>query len=127
MAESPLAKKLQIKPGNRVLVLNAPGDFARTLGDLPADASVSSAAGGEFDLVIAFYAAKADLDAQLDKLKAAAGGKGILWIVYPKGTSKKPTDLNRDILFSHLQPEGLQGVAMVAVDQTCSALRLKKI
>ena len=51
---------------------------------------------------------------------------GLLWLCYPKGTSKVKTDVNRDILNRRLAEEyGLEGVAMVSIDDTWSAMRFK--
>lgn len=54
------------------------------------------------------------------------GNNGILWICYPKGTAKTATDLNRDNLRLHLLDKGLEAVAMIAIDDTWSAMRLKE-
>jgi hypothetical protein len=32
---TPLAKRLQVKPGHKVLAINAPKDYSHRLGDLP--------------------------------------------------------------------------------------------
>lgn len=39
MAESPLAKKLRVQPGSRILIWNAPKDYLRERGTLPQDLS----------------------------------------------------------------------------------------
>jgi hypothetical protein len=50
---------------------------------------------------------------------------GILWITYPKGTSKVKTDLNRDILWKQLKDYGFDAIAIFSVDATWSAMRFK--
>lgn len=50
---------------------------------------------------------------------------GIFWISYPKGTSKVKTDLNRDILWKLVEKHGLEGVAMVSVEEVRSALHFR--
>ena len=54
MAESSLVKKLGMKPGQKVLILNAPEDYRRLLGTLPEDVEVESSAEGSFDFVQVF-------------------------------------------------------------------------
>ncbi len=72
-----------------------------------------------------FVTSREELERQLGKLKSALSPKGLLWVTYPKGTSKVKTDVNRDIIREFAQPVGLQAVAMVSIDDTWSALRLK--
>lgn len=123
-----LAKKLQIKPGHRVLVVNGSKGFEQELGELPDGAELTNAGAGEFDNVIAFFTKKTDFDARASELKKSMGEKGILWVCYPKGTAKVETDLNRDILRNHAEDRyKLQGVSLIAVDDTWSAMRLKKV
>ena len=93
---------------------------------MPEGVSVYRSIEGEFDVVLSFFTEKADLDSQIGRLKSAMGGRGILWVSYPKGTSKKVTDLSRDILRAHLAGKGLEGVSLVALDGTWSAMRFKK-
>ncbi len=50
----------------------------------------------------------------------------MLWVTYPKGTSKVKADINRDIIREYARTIGLEAVALVSVDDTWSALRLKQ-
>ena len=72
-----------------------------------------------------FVTARKELEAQLGSLKSALQPKGLLWVTYPKGTSKVKADINRDTIAEYAKTVGLQAVAMVSVDDTWSALRLK--
>lgn len=119
-----LARKLKIKPGNKVLIINQPQNLKDLLeGD---GVTLTDKAEPDMDVVLAFFTTKAEVDRKIDPMIHAIGEKGILWVAYPKGTAKKETDLNRDILYAHLAKKSLQGVAMVAVDDTWSAMRFKK-
>ena len=51
----------------------------------------------------------------------------VLWIVYPKGTSKIKTDINRDILRITAEEFGLTTVAAIAIDEIWSALRFRPV
>lgn len=126
MEISPLAKKLRIKPGHKILLVNAPEKFIATIEHPDIFISYELEIT-EFDVIIGFYKQQSALDKDTSSLNAAMGDKGILWVCYPKGTSKVPTDLNRDILYENLLAKGLKGVAMVAIDDTWSALRVKKV
>lgn len=122
---TPLAKKLLIKPGARILVLNAPEGYGAQLEPLPEGAEVSIRPEGAFDVVQLFARNKAELEAHAPAALAALGPKGILWISYPKGSSKKQTDLTRDAGWDILAAAGLDIVAQVSIDDTWSAGRFK--
>ena len=68
-----------------------------------------------------------DLEEQLPRLKPLLAPKGLLWVTYHKGTSKQKSDINRDSIAAYALTIGLQAVAMIAVDEDWSALRLKVV
>jgi len=126
MAEKSVAEKLLIKPGYRVFVLHAPAGYEAAAGPLPAGARALTAPSGEpADLIELFVTSAAELAARLPGVKALLKPKGLLWVLYPKGTSKVKTDVNRDTIRAHAATVGWQAVALVSVDETWSALRLK--
>ena len=65
---SPLAKKLQIKPNHRVLLLSAPADFAARLEPLPDGVTLSTSTRGKqkFDVVHLFVKKAKDHGAQVN-------------------------------------------------------------
>ncbi|MDC3961786.1 YdeI/OmpD-associated family protein [Polyangium jinanense] len=122
---SPLSKKLQIKPDTRVLLLGAPDGRADLLEPLPEGASVSTAARGSFDVVVLFVEKAKELEKGGLKAISAVRQGGVLWIAYPKKSSKVETDLTRDVGWNVIEEAGWGGVAQVAIDETWSALRFK--
>lgn len=58
------------------------------------------------------------MESQLPKLKTLLKPKGLLWVSYPKGTSKVKVDINRDSIREYGQSIGLEAVALVALDDT---------
>ncbi|MBI2908153.1 MAG: hypothetical protein HYX92_10940 [Chloroflexi bacterium] len=116
-------KKLLIKPGQRVLVLNGPKGYA--LGELPEGVVLSDKPQGVFDQVHAFCRDSAEFQKLAPQAVAALAPKGILWMSYPKGSSKMTTDLNRDILWKLAGEKGLTGVSLVSIDDRWSAMRFK--
>jgi hypothetical protein len=46
-------------------------------------------------------------------------------VTYNKGTSKHKTDINRDSINAYAHSIGMEGVAMISLDEDWSALRLK--
>jgi hypothetical protein len=127
MAVSLLVKKLGIKPGFRVLIMNAPDGYAEQLEPLPPGAEVASKGKGPFDLVYLFAANQAELNRFAPKAVKAVKPLGHLWIAYPKKTSKLNTDLSRDVGWDTVHAAGWTGVAICAVDDTWSALRLRPV
>ncbi len=131
MANKTPAQKLLIKPGMSLVVANPPADFSQLLGGLPQDVQTFSvpeqplSSAQPADMVLAFIQNRQELEAQLSELQAALKPQGISWIAYHKGTSKTKTDINRDSINSYAQTIGLQGVAMISIDEDWSALRLK--
>jgi len=127
MATTPLSKKLRIQPGQRVLILNAPEGYRQELGPLPESVEIAEAAEGTFDFVHLFVKNVADLErlgpVALDVLKH----DGLLWISYPKKSSKVRTDLSRDAGWDLVTEAGLRPVTQVSVDEVWSALRFRPV
>ncbi len=121
-----LAKKLQIKPAARVLALDAPDGYLDRLA-LPDGAIADHRARGMYDVVQLFAKMQADAERRAPAATKALKPGGVLWICWPKGSSKMSTDLNRDILYRAMQAIGLQAVSNVSIDETWSALRFKPI
>lgn len=125
MAEKTLAQKLGIKPGYRLLVMNAPEGFSERLQPLPEDASLETTPGKNFDAVLVFVRSKAEIDAYAPAAAGAIRFDGLLWFAYPKRTAKIPTDIHRDVGWDALDGLGFMGIAQVAVDDTWSATRFR--
>ena len=124
MPEKSPAEKLLIKPGQRAAVLNAPEGYPAALA-VSADVDLHTALDGVFDNVLLFVRDKAQLQREAAAVCDAVKPRGILWIGYPKQTSKIKTDINRDIIWKELQETGWESVAIAALDDTWSALRLR--
>ena len=122
---TPLPKKLGIKPGHRIRLIGAPGDFAATLGELPESVEIVEDGGGApLDLVLFFTASADALRARFDALKAALAPAGMLWVAWPKKASKVPTDLTEDVVRAVALERGLVDVKVCAIDATWSGLKL---
>jgi hypothetical protein len=122
---TPLTKKLQIKPGQRILLLNPPADYLQTLGELPTGVQLVAGNGSPADLVQLFVASSQELAQHLPTALAALHPDTIFWICYPKLTAKIKSDLTRDEGWLPVGQAGYEGVAQVAIDETWSALRFK--
>jgi hypothetical protein len=118
-----LARKLQIRPGSRIALVNPPSGYAERLEPLPAGAEVVDLQPG-VDVVQVFVHDRAELERASGAFGSVRVG-GLLWVCYPKGGRKAGTDLNRDLLWEELGRAGLTGVTLVAVDDTWSAMRFR--
>ena len=122
---TPLVKKLGIKSGNRVALLNAPADYLDLLGALPADVSIDrDLAAADYDFVQAFYVRRADYEADFPRLKAAIHKDGMVWISWYKKAAKMPTDISEDVVRQVALAGGLVDVKVAAIDAQWSGLKL---
>jgi hypothetical protein len=124
-SNSPVAKKLLIKPGLKVGGVNTPPEFKEALGPLPEGAMLQEPPGSGLDVVIAFVRNAADVPKVLGDAKDAVKMDGLLWLCYLKGGTKAGTDLNRDILHAQVKGLGYEGVSLVSFTDAWSAMRFK--
>ena len=125
MAKTETYKKLRLAAGQTVLVLNAPGDYKEILGSFPDGVILTDKPGDKVDFVHLFIKNKAELEQFIDKALNAIKFDGLMWISYPKGSSKVTTDVNRDILWELLLKKGIRPVMQVSIDSTWSAIRFR--
>jgi hypothetical protein len=124
---TPLFKKLNLGEHGVIHVLNAPKSFEPELAAIK-PVTVKRAVSGPSSFAMAFVITQAELDAASSKLAAACTGDAILWMVYPKGTSKKyRCEFNRDSGWPALGAAGFEPVRMVAIDEDWSALRFRRV
>jgi hypothetical protein len=126
MSDKSIVQKLCIKSGYKFLLVNAPEGYLSQLGDLPQDTIILSDSTCEVEAIQVFVTNRVELEEQLPRLKELMAPKGMLWVTYHKGTSKVKTDIHRDSINAYAHTIGMQGVAMISIDEDWSALRLKR-
>ena len=119
-----LAKKLKLKPGARAAVVGAPEGYLERLGR-PAGTTVGTVLDGPLDWIQVFVADSAELAAVVPGITKAVAPDGLVWISYPKGSSKRQTDLTRDRGWEPLEGSDLMWLSLVSVDDTWSAFGLR--
>jgi hypothetical protein len=72
---------------------------------------VEHRAKGTFDVVQLFTKTRADAEQRAPAAAKALRPGGVLWICWPKGSSKMTTDLTRDVLYRTMLDVGLQAVS----------------
>ena len=116
-----ISDKLKIKAKNTLLTLNAPAKFKKELLGLPAGVRISDS-GKDYDQVHWFVFNKAQLEKEMSKIMKLVKPGVIVWVYYPKGTSKVQTDLTRDKGWDCLLAEGdkLTWISLISFDDTWS-------
>ncbi|HEY2075237.1 MAG TPA: hypothetical protein VGH53_02770 [Streptosporangiaceae bacterium] len=123
---TPLARKLGIGEGDEVALIGAPERFEDTLGDLPDVASLHTnlADDARYDVIVAFVTQRAELEAELPRLRTRMAPACGLWIAWPKRASRVPTDVTDQVIRDVVLPTGLVDNKVCAIDDTWSGLRL---
>jgi hypothetical protein len=122
MPESTLTKKLKLKPGLSAVVINAPDKY---LNELKHDSEISESLSGKYDWIQIFVKSKAELDKLFPKVLKLLKPDSILWISFPKGTSKIQTDLTRDKGWDVIVAANLKWINLVSVNETWSAFAVR--
>ena len=122
MPESALAKKMKLKSNLKAAVINAPEDYVETLRH---DTALSPTLRGKFDWIQIFVRNKSELDELAPKAARALRPDSMLWISFPKGSSRIQTDLTRDKGWESLQALDLKWITLVSVNETWSAFALR--
>lgn len=120
-SNTPLAKKLGIKPGSIVALVNAPPGFEKTLGALPEGASIEEGLPKRFDLAIWFVKSVDGLRRGIGRM-AAKAGRAPVWIAWPKKASGVETDLTQPLIRATGLDAGLVDYKICAIDSTWSGL-----
>jgi hypothetical protein len=124
MTDPVLIKKYGLKPGWQILVLNAPAEFVARLAELPEGAvMLDTAVPHTCNLVQLFVQDSHELARHFDTAVTALKPGGALWIAYPKKSAGVDTDLTRDEGWQQVYTAHLEGVSMIAIDDTWAAVR----
>ena len=132
---SPTAKKLRLAPGHHVAVLNSPAGYLAQLQPGPADIGTEVQPSQTYDVVQLFVSSADELRRLGPAAIRAVKPDGLLWITYPKGGQPRgATDLpatpwwtKRDVLGEITSVTGYKPVALVAIYDSYTALRFKRV
>jgi len=112
--------KLKLSGRKRLAVINAPPGY-----DLGVEAE--SKLAGKFDWIQLFVKNEAELKKTLKKTFAALEPESMLWITFPKGSSRIQTDLTRDKGWDSLKELPVKWVTLVSIDETWSAFGVRPL
>ncbi|HWF82931.1 MAG TPA: hypothetical protein VN695_20325 [Streptosporangiaceae bacterium] len=120
-------RKLGIGEGDEVVVIGAADGFVdRLTAQLNGEAVIHTDINEAqfFDVIVAFVTRRAELETELDRLRAHMAPACGLWIAWPKRASKMPTDMTENVIREIALPTGLVDNKVCAIDETWSGLRL---
>ncbi len=142
---TPLPRKLGIKEGATVVLLDAPEGFEALLDPLPggviverapatafsgsdspsADSNGASFLDGELiDVVVGFTTRRDTLARWIVDVRPALTPAGALWIAWPKRVSGLATEVDDHVVRELALPTGLVDNKVCAIDETWTGLRL---
>ncbi|HEY2705781.1 MAG TPA: DUF3052 family protein [Candidatus Dormibacteraeota bacterium] len=118
---TPLARKLGIRPGASVAVVDAPAGWA--IPELPDGVVVEAELAGAHDVVLAFLRERKLLVERLPALREAIHREGSLWIAWPRRAGGHVSDITENRLREDILPCGLVDTKVAALDEDWSGLR----
>ena len=119
---TPLARKLGIREGARLVLVGAPSGFADSLV-LPSAVQLRRQARGHLDVVVFFATRRAELVRRFPTLKRTLEPDGGLWVAWPKRASGVATDLTFEPVQKVGLANGLVDNKVAAIDDIWSGLR----
>lgn len=119
---TPLVKKLGIKPGTAVALVDSPEDFEAKLGPLPDGASLGIVGPDEGDLVIWFTMSLKALENAVGEMAKSLGPNASMWIAWPKKASGVPSDVTQSEVRALGLATGLVDYKICSIDKTWSGL-----
>ena len=123
---TPLPSKLGIGEGDEIALIVAPEWLEDSLRAVPDIASVHTdlVSDARYDVIVTFVTERAELEAELPRLRARMAPACGLWIAWPKRASGQPTDMTENVVREVALPTGLVDNKVCAIDDTWSGIRL---
>jgi len=123
MDPTAVARKLKLTAASSPVVLGASPEDLAALSQARGD--LKTATEARHDWILLYVETRAALERAIDGVAAALASPGTLWIAYPKGSSKRQTDLTRDQGWEALKGVDLMWLGLVSIDETWSAFSLR--
>ncbi len=120
---TPLVKKLGIKEAQRILLIDAPKDYAHLLAPMPAGVVFADKPTSSVDLVHLFVLQQQGLIKHLGILRKKLKPDAVVWVSWPKKSAKVATT-TEDTLRDAALPLGFVDVKVCAVTEVWSGLKL---
>ena len=121
---TPLFQKLGVKAGTTIHLIGAPPGYRKLLAPLPEGVMFATRLSAATDIVHIFSTKRAGLGKALAAVRKQMRPDAMVWVSWPKKTSRVATDLTEDIIRELALPLGLVDVKVCAVDEVWSGLKL---
>ncbi|HXC10488.1 MAG TPA: hypothetical protein VNV61_16265 [Steroidobacteraceae bacterium] len=121
---TPLVKKLGIGANACVCAKYAPDTYIKLLEPLPSGVSFHVKPSESTDVVHVFVDRKRTLLKELSALRKTLRSSAIVWVSWPKKSSKVPTDITEDTIRETALPLGFVDIKVCAVTEVWSGLKL---
>jgi hypothetical protein len=122
--------KLNFKAQPVVYVLDAPASFDAAIGEMRGVTEIRNglAKAKDITFAIAFASKQKEVDQFADSIAKSVTGDAVIWIAYPKGSSKKlKCEFNRDNGWARMGLHGFEPVRMISIDEDWTALRFRRV
>ena len=123
-SQTPLSKKLGIKKGFKIRLVNQPIYYFELFNDMPADVRVIHDKKIKKDFIHYFCEQAENLQDDIVSLRNEIVSNGMIWVSWPKKSSKVLTDVSEDFIRTLALANGLVDIKVCALDDTWSALKL---
>lgn len=127
VGSTPLVEKLRLEPGMHCLTVNAPAGFFELLEDLPPGIEFETVLTGEYDWAMLFIVQTEKLIEAIPAVLAHLIEDGLLWVSFIKRSSRRTTNLTREILWNVMHSHGYKAVTHVYLDRDWTAMRFRKL
>jgi hypothetical protein len=127
VGSTPLVKKLRLEPTFRCLTIDAPTNFFSLLENLPPGLQFETEFAGEYDWAMLFVTQTQQVIEAIPVIVPFLVHDGLLWVTFPKSSSKLKGDLTREALWNVMHSHGYKAVTHVYVDQDWTAMRFRML
>ncbi len=123
-SSTPLAKKLGIKNGFKIRLINQPDYYFNLFTDLPNDIQILADKETTKNFIHLFVKNMNEFEKNIHELKNEIEPDGIIWVSWYKKSAKISTDVTEDKIRNTALSIGLVDIKVCAVDEIWSGLKL---
>jgi hypothetical protein len=120
---TPLAKKLGIKDGFRIALIDVAADVKTELSDEFKKCRTEKPSASDLDFVFLFAKSQTGLAIRVAAAANCLAPAGMLWIAWPKKSSGVATDLTEDLVRGCGLDAGLVDIKICAITDIWSGLK----
>lgn len=121
---NPLEKKLGFKEKFKIMLVNQPDYYFELFTHIPQDMEFTTDQSVKKNIIHYFAKSAADLAGDIPEMHKMIEENGMIWVSWPKKSSKVPTDLDENMVRDIALANGLVDIKVCAVDEVWSGLKL---